>query len=156
HGLLICIPFSIFVIVSFVSNPRLWLHSLPPDIAKCVHPKTGVEKKITYYVLMPIFLLILPGLSVVSVLYLSTIMHLSFVAILVHMYIVWITVHLWDLFVIDGIAMFIIDPQKPPIAGTEGADGWSNFNFHIRDFLKAIIMSLLFVVPVSLILWIVL
>jgi hypothetical protein len=44
HGLLICIPFSIFVVITFVGWPRLWLHSLPSDIIKRAAPKTDREE----------------------------------------------------------------------------------------------------------------
>ncbi|WP_276374196.1 hypothetical protein [Chryseolinea sp. H1M3-3] len=158
HGLLICIPFSIFVMITFVGWPRLWLHSLPPDIIKRAAPKTDQEKRITNYVLLPIYLVILPGLSVLSVIYMAkTSLHeLSWVATLVHLYAIWIIVHAWDLIVIDGIAMLLIDPAHPPISGTEGASGWKDVRFHFRSFLKAIIMSAIFVVPAATILFLIL
>ena len=64
-GLLVCIPFSLFVYVTFSRWPRLWLHSLPLDIAALAGPKTVDEERQTRLLLMPI-LLILPGLSFVS------------------------------------------------------------------------------------------
>ncbi len=155
HGLLICIPFSIFVVITFVRWPRLWLHSLPPDIIRRAAPKTEHEKRITKYVLLPIYLAILPGLSVLSVVYTAKTfaLELSWIAILIHIYGIWIIVHAWDLIVIDGIGMLLIDPNHPPISGTEGAKGWKDLRFHFRSFLKAIVMSALFVVPAATILF---
>ena len=154
HGLLICIPFTAFVIISFWTWPRLWLHSIPPDIVQLTPPKTNREKAITKYILLPVYLLILPGLSVGSVIYLAktSTTEFSFQGILVHLYGIWIFVHLWDLIIIDGGAMLLIDPNNPPIPGTEGAAGWRNFNFHFRSFVRAVLMSAVFVVPVSVIL----
>lgn len=67
HGLLICIPFSLFVYVTFSRWPRLWLHSLPADIQRLAGPKTAAEKRQPRLLLIP-FLLILPGLSSASAL----------------------------------------------------------------------------------------
>jgi hypothetical protein len=153
HGLLICIPFTLFVLISFVSNPRLWLHSLPGDIRQMAAPKTKSELTVTRLVLLPIYLLILPGLSVASVLLMNS--HPkgdfidSFPEILIHLYIIWITVHLWDLIVIDGIGLLVINPGRPPIKGTEGAKGWRDPWFHIRSFATAVMMSAIFVVPAA-------
>jgi hypothetical protein len=158
HGLLICIPFSVFVLITFGRWPRLWLDSLPTDIARLAPPKTDREKNITKYILLPSYLLILPGLSVASTIYIVTTSaeEFSFQGILVHLYGIWILVHLWDLIAIDGIAMLLIDPNHPPIPGTEGATGWKNYHFHFRAFLRAVLMSAIFVVPVSVILFFVL
>lgn len=68
YGMLICIPFTIFVLVSFWGWPRLWLHSLPGDIARMAAPKTAAEERATKVLLVP-YLLILPGLSVASAVY---------------------------------------------------------------------------------------
>ena len=64
-------------------------------------------------------------------------------------------VHLWDLLVIDGIAMLLIDADQPPIQGKEGAKGWCNDTFHIKFFGKPIVMSATLVVPVSAILYLI-
>ena len=157
HGLLICIPFTLFVLISFLSNPRLWLHSLPKDIQELAGPKTKKEVKITRFVLLPIYLLILPGLSLASVVLLSSApkiaVEISFLGILIHLYTIWITVHLWDLIVIDGMGLLLIKPGRPPIKGTEDANGWSDPWFHIRSFGTAVIMSAIFVVPASAVLY---
>jgi hypothetical protein len=157
HAFFIGIPFSVFAVGSFLWKPRLWLHSLPPDIVKKAAPKTETEKKWTNYVMLPSVLLILPGLSACSVIYLAVGSHadFSFVGVLIHLYSIWAFIHLWDLLIIDGGAILIINPAHPPIPGTEGAKGWSDFNFHFRAFLKALLMTWLFVLPAAAILaWI--
>ena len=151
HGLLICLPFRVFVIISFGRWPRLWLHSLPPDIAQMAGPKTEEEAKQTRFLLIPV-LLILPGLSIASALFVAwttwtTPVDLSFWGALLHIYGIWIIVHLWDLVVIDGSYALLVDPQHPPIPGTEGAKGYRDYGFHARAFLRAVVMSALFVVP---------
>lgn len=151
HALLICIPFSIFVLTSFLTKPRLWLHSLPEDIQRKAHPKTKKEKQLTQFILLPVFLIILPGLSIASLIYIgiSTSADISFMAASVHLYGIWAFVHLWDLVIIDGIFMLTIDEHHPPIPGTEGAKGWKDLGFHFRSFLKAVVFSALFVLPAA-------
>ena len=158
HGIIICIPFSVFVIVSFTLNPRLWLHSLPKDIAAMVPPKTNYEKKLTRYLLLPVYLVILPGLSIASAVYLSMFeqVSFSFIMLLFHFYTIWIIIHLWDLIVIDGLYMLFINAGHPPIPGTENAKGWKDYSFHVRAFVKASIFSALFVIPAAVILSVIL
>lgn len=150
HGLLICLPFSVFAVVTFWKWPRLWLHSLPPNIARMAGPKTAAEERQTRYLLIP-YLLILPGLSVASTLGAAwaTGTNLTFGGALLHLYGVWIIVHVWDWLVIDGGHILIIDPQKPPVPGTAGAAGYKDFGFHWRALLRAVPLSGLFVVPVA-------
>lgn len=152
YALLICIPFTIFVLISFWGWPRLWLHSLPEDIAKMAGPKTAAEQRATKFLLPP-YLLILPGLSVASAVYLaqSANINLSFVGALVHIYLIWIIVHVYDFAVIDFAHALLINPAKPPIKGTEGAKGWKDMRFHFRSLLKAIPNSAIFVIPAALI-----
>ncbi len=150
HGLLICIPFTLLVVISFRWNPRLWLHSLHPDIIQRSTPKTKSEKDITRYVLLPLYFLVLPGLSTLSLFCVAADTDdLLFLNAFLHLYGIWIIVHLWDLIVIDGGYLLFHDKNQPPITGTEGAAGWTDFSFHVRSFLKAVLMSALFVVPVA-------
>ena len=152
HALLLCIPFTLFAVGVFWWRPRLWLHSLPPDIQRMAGPKTVAEENMTKCML-PVMLLILPGLSTVSALNAqpATGSHLTILGVVLHLGLVWFLVHAWDLLVIDAAHMKLIDPNKPPIAGTQGAAGWRDFGFHTRAFVKACVMSLLFVLPMSLI-----
>lgn len=154
HGIAISIPFSVFVVISFTRMPRVWLHSLPQDIARLAAPKTRRETLLTRWLLLPIYLIILPGLSVTSCIYLiATHTITSFSGILVHIYCVWVIVHILDFAVIDLGAMILIDPANPPIAGTVHAKGWRDVSFHLRSLFLALPMGALFVVPAAFILW---
>ena len=154
HALIICIPFSIFAIGTFLWKPRLWLHSLPPDIRQMADSKTALEEKQTKFLLLPLVVIILPGLSVASTWYVATKNHLdlSFMGTLIHLYGMWIIVHLWDFIIIDCAAILIIKNTSAPIKGTEGAQGWSDYRFHFKAFIEAVMKSSFFVVPASMIL----
>ena len=97
HGLLICAPFTAFAAYSLWRWPRLWLHSLPPDIAEMAGPKSEAETKQTKWLLIPM-LLILPGLSIASTMYVGQVTqtNLSLIGALIHIYGIWLIVHLWD------------------------------------------------------------
>lgn len=156
-GLVLCVPFTVFVVTTFRQMPRVWLHSLPPDIVRAAGPKTAREVRVTRYVMLPIFVVILPGLSGVSAIWLAHRSGLdpSFGAAVLHLYVVWTVVHAWDFLVIDGLYTAWIDPAQPPTPGTEGAKGWKDYGFHFRSFLKAVLMSATMVVPLAaLVAWI--
>ena len=151
HGLLICIPFSAFVLITFIFHPRLWLHSLPSDIQQLAARKTEKERRQTRYLLLPVYLFILPGLSVISTLYVaqSSNIDLTFIDAFAHIYGIWVIVHVWDFAIIDLGYMLFLDPDDPPILGTEGAEGWKDVSFHFRSLLRAVPMSLIFVLPAA-------
>lgn len=150
HALLICIPFTVLVLITFWKKPRLWLHSLPEDIQNLAPPKTESEIRQTKTILLPIMLMILPGLSVLSVIYASqNVEDLSFLGIFVHLYLVWAIIHIWDFIIIDCGFCLMIDLSHPPIEGTEDAKGWKDYKFHLLALRKALVLTLVFVVPAT-------
>ncbi|MDH3376856.1 MAG: hypothetical protein OEQ39_07805 [Gammaproteobacteria bacterium] len=153
YGLALCIPFTVFAIGTFWVRPRLWLHSLPPDIQEMAGPKTDREVRQTKWLLIA-YLLLLPGGSIVSLLFAaaSARVELTVVGAFVHLYGVWVIVQLWDLVIIDVGHILFIDPDSPPIPGTNGAAGYKDFAFHARAFAKACFVSLVFVGPAALVL----
>lgn len=150
-GLVICILFTIFVVITFTLIPRVWLHSLPADIARMAGPKTPREEQITRWVMMPLVLAILPGLSILSAFWLARRhgVDLTFTGAFVHLYIVWAVVHVWDFAVIDCVYAVAVDPARPPIPGTEGAAGWKDVGFHFRALVKALAMTAVFAAPAA-------
>ncbi len=100
-------------------------------------------------VLLVVYLFILPGLSIVSTLIASQGIDLTFAGALIHIYGVWIIVHVWDFAVIDLAHVLLINPARPPIKGTEGAEGWKDLGFHFRSLRKAVPKSAIFVVPAA-------
>lgn len=150
-GLMACIPFTIVVLVSFWVRPRLWLHSLPPDIQALVPPKSEAERRATALV-GTIVLLTFFGVPT----FLTWRLHaaipggLSFIGATTYLYGVWMIVNLWDLVAIDWAYAYFMNVERPPIPGTEGAMGYKDYRFHLRAFFKASLFSLAFIVPVAL------
>ena len=151
-GLLSCIPFSIIVWASFLSMPRLWLHSLPPDIQAMAPPKTGAERRMTGF-MGALVLLSFFGVPAALTwrLHAATSGGLSFLEALSHLYGVWLVVNLWDLVLIDWPYAYFVNPDRPPIPGTAGARGYKDYGFHAKAFVKASIFSLVIIVPAALV-----
>jgi hypothetical protein len=147
-GLIACIPFTVVVWASFLSKPRLWLHSLPSDIQAMAPPKTAAERRTTAWV-GAIVLSCFFGVPI----FLTWRLHarvpggLSLLESIVHLYGVWMVVNVWDLVAIDWPYAYLVDPARPPIPGTAGARGYKDYGFHARAFLKASVFSLAIIVP---------
>lgn len=150
-GLLACVPFSVVVWASFITRPRLWLHSLPADIQAMVPPKTADERRTSVWVgLLVLFTFFgVPSLLTWR-LHLEIAGGLSFRESFTHLYGVWMVINLWDLVAIDWPYAYVVDPERPPIAGTAGARGYKDYGFHFRMFLKAAVLSLAIILPMAL------
>lgn len=137
--------------VSFLAVPRVWLHSLPPDIQAMAPPKTSAERRMTGFV-GTLVLLSFFGVPIA----LKWRLHseqpggLSFAGALTHLYGVWMVVNLWDLALIDWPYAYFVNPDRPPIPGTAGARGYKDYAFHAWAFLKASTFSLALIVPAAL------
>jgi hypothetical protein len=149
-GLMACIPFTIVVWASFLTKPRVWLHSLPADIQAMAPPKTPAERAATAW----LGALVLACFFGVPVL-LTWRLHgevpggLSFRESFVHLYSVWMIVNAWDLVAIDWPYAYLVDPARPPIPGTAGARGYKDYAHHSRAFVKASLFGLAVIVPAA-------
>ena len=148
-GLTVSIPFALVVWISWFTKPRLWLHSLPDDIQAMAPPKTPREKQLTIFMGVFIMATFFGGPILLTWRWNLEQNGLPFRIILVHLYSVWLIVNVWDLLLIDWLFTTFVNPQKPPIAGTEGAAGWKNYRFHLYAGLKASIFSLFLIVPAA-------
>lgn len=150
-GLVACVPFSIVVWASFLSMPRLWLHSLPPDIQAMAPPKTAAERQMTGFMAV-LVLSCFFGVPIALTWRLHSELSgdLSFTQAFAHLYGVWMIVNVWDLALIDWPYAYFVNPNRPPIPGTAGARGYKDYGFHTRAFLKASAFSLAIIVPAAL------
>jgi hypothetical protein len=147
-GLIACVPFTVVVLTSFVLKPRLWLHSLPPDIQAMATPKTRAERHLTAW-MGGVVLLCFFGIPILLTLrrHLLVAGGLSTVGSVAYLYGVWMVVNAWDLVGIDWPYAYWVDPSQPPIPGTEGALGYKDYGFHTRAFFKASVLGLAIIVP---------
>jgi hypothetical protein len=143
--LILIVVFSAYVIITIRWKPRLWLHDFPADIQALALPKTAEEKRLTNLMAVPLLVLFF-GLPIFMLWRLKATLGASFnfgVAWL-YAYALFFSINLWDLVILDWIGTSLIDPQHPPVVGTEGAAGWRDYAFHFRGFLKGCVFGLVF------------
>jgi hypothetical protein len=144
------VPFSIVVWASFLSMPRLWLHSLPPDIQAMAPPKSAAERHLTG-IMGAVVLTTFFGVPAALTWRLHSTLPggLSFGEAVAHLYGVWMVVNVWDLVMMDWPYAYFVNPDRPPIAGTGGARGYKDYGFHARKFVKASVLSPAVIVPAA-------
>lgn len=135
--------FTIPVVGSLRWKPRIWLHDFPADIQALAAPKTAEERRLTTLFGAP-FVVLFIGLPVLVMWDLKFRLgaDFSFFSAWLYAYALFFGVNLWDLVALDWIGMSLVDPQKPPFPGTEGAAGWRDYAFHFYGFLKGCVIGL--------------
>jgi len=139
--------FTVFVVGTLRWRPRIWLHDFPADIQAMAGPKTPAEKRLSQIVGIPYFLIFF-GLPLLLGWDLKTALgdEFSFLSAWLYGYALFFSVNLWDLVVIDWLGSLLVDPQNPPIAGTEGAKGYRDYAFHFYAFMKGCILGIFFAI----------
>lgn len=137
--------FSAYIIITIRWKPRIWLHDFPADIQALATPKTAEEKRLTTLVGTPLILLFF-GLPVLLSWNLKATLgaNFNFGVMWLYVYALFMGFNLWDWLILDWIGITLVDPQRPPIPGTEGAAGWRNYAFHFHGFLKGSVIGLVF------------
>lgn len=151
-GLVTCVPFSVVVLASFLLKPRLWLHSLPADIQALAPPKTRAERRLTGW-MGSLVLICFFGLPMLFTWqrHRQVAGGFSSAEAVAYLYGVWMIVNAWDLLVIDWPYAYWVNPDRPPIPGTEGAAGYKDYGFHAKAFFKASVFSLALIVPAGIV-----
>jgi hypothetical protein len=149
-GLVMSLIFTLVIGGIVWRYPRLMLHDFPADIQALAAPKTATEKRLSGLLFVPVLALFI-GLPLLMVLGLKAQNGgtLSFGTAFLYAYGLFFIVNLWDLVVMDWLGMRLVDPQKPPFPGTEGAAGWRDDAFHFRGFLKGCVIGLVMMLPVA-------
>jgi hypothetical protein len=149
--LLIIIAYcTIFIVVTVRWRPRIWLHDFPADIQALTPPKTDAEKRLTALLATPFII----GFFILPILLMwdlkSTLgVNASFFNLWLYAYALFFGFNLWDLVILDWIGISLVDPQKPPFEGTEGAAGWRDYAFHFYGFLKGCVIGLVYATIVA-------
>lgn len=140
---ILIVIFSAVVVGTVRWKPRIWLHDFPADIQALAPPKTAAEKRLTALIGTP-FVLAFLGLPVLLAWDLPVLLgaDFNFQNVWLYTYALFLGINLWDLVVLDWIGFTLIDPQRPPFPGTEGAAGWRNYAFHFYAFLKGCVLGL--------------
>jgi hypothetical protein len=143
YGAILSLLMFFFIFGSLYYNPEIWLSDYPADIRKKYGPvseKTYREKR---WLSLAVFLVLL-GISAASVVQLPrpTGDQATFVPVFLNLYIIFMVFNLVDLLAFDWLIGVIIRPKFLILRGTEGSEGYRDYGFHFRGFLKGTLISL--------------
>ena len=137
-GALVGLVVGAVVLTSFRLKPRIWLNDLPSDIRERAAPMTEQEKRWLKLVGVLVMVTLVGGIAL-------SVMRVSggndYLGMLVHAYLVFQVFNLFDFLVLDCGLMLVINPENPPIEGTENAVGYRDFRFHAFKSLKGFILG---------------
>ncbi len=130
-----------FIGIAFL-NPEIWLPDYPPDIRRRFGPMSEKAKRQRRLVGVPVFLL-LSGALVLSAIRFAQIGNGStFLAVFLGCFVVLLVFNAMDLVVLDWLLFVTVRPAFAVLPGTESAEGYGDYGFHFRAFLKGVAGSI--------------
>ena len=147
HGLLYGAILSMLMSVAFIGkanlNPEIWLSDYPPDIREKCGPMSERAKRQRKLIGIPVFL-VLFGTMVFSIFRFTQLSgELPFFAAFILTFVMLMVFNLVDLLVLDWLIFVTIQPRIIVLPGTEGMEGYRDYGFHFRVFLKGVAGSLI-------------
>lgn len=143
HGLALSIIASVYIIITLLINPRIWLQDYPQAIQDLIPPKDEKEKKLTL-ILGILFLILLLAFPLFSTILLKT--HnpdFSYLSLAFNAFGVAFAFNIIDWLILDWLMFCAITPKFIVIPGSEGASGYKDYWFHFRGFLIGTILSII-------------
>jgi hypothetical protein len=147
HGALYGTILSALMVLAFVGaaylNPEIWLPDYPPDIRERFGPMSERAKRQRKLVGIPVFLFLM-GVLVLSSVRLAQIGGGSvFFSVFIGTFVVLLVFNTVDLLILDWLVFITLRPKIVVLPGTEGAEGYGDYGFHFRAFLKGVMGSLI-------------
>jgi hypothetical protein len=131
----------LFGIVAWI-NPEAWLKDYPPDIQEIHGPMSPEAERFRKIAGLPVFLVLgftlFAGLMVLS----RQLDGLTFWQAFSSVFVMLAVFNLVDLLVLDWLIFVIIQPRRIVLPGTEGAAGYKDYGFHVRQGVKGLAGSL--------------
>ena len=146
HGVFFGTNFGVFMGLAFVGlaylNPEIWLLDYPPDIREKFGPMSEKAKKQRRLAGIPVFLLLAATIVFATVRFAridggeST-----FFAVFLGVFTVLLVFNVVELVILDWLIFVTIRPRIVVLPGTEGMEGYGDYGFHFRTFLKGVVGS---------------
>ena len=142
HGVLYGAVLSVLMLLAFAGaaylNPEIWLPDYPPDIRERFGPMSERARRQRRLVGIPVFLL-LSGVLVLSSVRLAQVGSESvFFSVFFGTFVVLLVFNVVDLLLLDWLVFVTLKPDIVVLPGTEGAEGYGDYGFHFRAFLKGL------------------
>jgi hypothetical protein len=133
----------LFIGIAYL-NPEIWLKDYPPDIQDKFGSISKKAKQQRRLVAIPVFL-ILFGIIILSIVQLRQISggELTFLDIFLSTFVILQTFNVVDLLILDWLIFVTVRPSVIILPGTEGLQGYSDYGFHFRAFLKGVVGGLI-------------
>ena len=137
---------SVLMCVAFVGlaylNPEIWLPDYPPDIRERFGPMCEKAKKQRRLAGIPVFLILVATLAFAAVRFARIAGgESSFLAVFLGVFTALLVFNVLDLVVLDWLIFVTIRPKIVVLPGTEDVEGYGDYGFHFRAFLKGIVGS---------------
>ena len=126
-----------FLGIAFI-NPEIWLPDYPPDIQERFGQMSQRAKRQRRLVGIPVFLLLV-AVMVASIFRFVQVGGGSvFLAVFVGTLVMLVLFNAVDLLILDWLIFNTRRPRIIVLPGTEGAQGYGDYGFHFRAFLKGV------------------
>ena len=137
NGVLISVVMSAIVFITIRWNPEMWMHDAPPQIRERYGPVSTRSKREGQLVAIPVFIA-LGGILTYAILnlYQRAGGPPGFWAVFWTLFVAMEAFNLFDLLVLDWLIFATLKPRALMIPGTEEWEGWSDYGFYWRGFLK--------------------
>ena len=147
HGLLYGAILSVLMSIAFIGtaylNPEIWLSDYPPDIREKYGPMSERARRQRTLIGITVFLVLFGtiGFSIFRFAQLSG--ELTFFVAFILTFVMLMVFNLVDLLVLDWLIFVTIQPRIIVLPGTEGMEGYRDYGFYFRAFLKGVAGSLI-------------
>ena len=147
HGLLYGAILGVLMSVAFIAiaylNPEIWISDYPPDIREKYGPMSARARRRRNLVGIPVFLLLF-GIIVFSIIRFAQLGgELTLFSAFMLTFVMLLVFNLVYLLVLDWLIFVTIQPRIIVLPGTEGMEGYRDYGFHFRAFLKGVVGSLI-------------
>ena len=141
HALLWGLGLSAYLTAAFLGllrlNPEMWLDDYPPDIRERFGPMSARTNRQRFLLGLPVLAVAL-GIAVLGTIDFVRAGALApgFLDVALHTFVLLMVFNVVDLVVVDWLVFVWMRPEWVVLPGTEGMDGYGDYGFHLRAFLK--------------------
>ncbi|NHB67713.1 hypothetical protein [Perlabentimonas gracilis] len=147
HILIYLITLSVFIYVSLLLKPRIWLHRMPPAVRAKVNGKTPEERRWFVILGVPLGLVFFFYPIAITALMYNQLHH-----ILLSLFAFTAGFAIWDTLILDLLIFCGITPKPMIIEGTTKHD-YKDKMYHLKSGAKGLVMAIVYSVVMGLLVY---
>ena len=136
YGLILSALMTVFILASLRISAEMWLDDYPPDVRAKWGSMSTRAQKLKRRLGLPRLALILTVLVLQVTQLLERSGGFSFGEVALSLWLSMMVFNLIDLLLIDWFLIMTLRPRWAILPGTEGLQGYLDYGFHFRGFLK--------------------